>query len=154
MQGDEADVSPAAWSREVEAACARLGLQLTPLRLAVLEIVSQSPGPLGAYAIIEALSRRERKAIAPPTVYRTLDFFLEHGFFHKIESGNLYARCPHFDHAHSGALLVCEKCGLSDEIEDAALTGALNAAAERAGFHARRRVVELVGLCRGCAAAA
>jgi Fur family zinc uptake transcriptional regulator len=142
------------WTREVAAACGRLGLTMTPLRQTVLAIVSESPAPLGAYAIIEALARREGKSIAPPTVYRTLDFFLEHGFLHKIESRNVYARCEHFDHAHEGALLICEKCGRSDEVEDAALAQALAATAERAGFFARRRMVEMIGLCRDCAEAA
>ena len=142
------------WSSEVAAACGRLGLTMTPLRQTVLAIVSESPAPLGAYAIIEALSKREGKPIAPPTVYRTLEFFLEHGFLHKIESRNVYARCEHFDHAHEGALLICEKCGRSDEVEDSALSKALAATAERAGFSARRRMVEMIGLCRDCAQAA
>jgi Fur family zinc uptake transcriptional regulator len=141
------------WSGQVEAACLRKNLQLTPLRRAVLAIVGENPAPLGAYQIIEALSRREGKGIAPPTVYRTLDFFLEHGFLHRIESRNAYARCEHIDHAHQSVLLLCEKCGRSAEIEDAALTRALQATAERAGFVASRPMVEIAGLCRDCAGA-
>lgn len=142
------------WTAQVEAACARKGLQMTPLRSNVLAILSESPAPLGAYAIIEALSKREGKSIAPPTVYRTLDFFLEHGFLHKIESRNAYAPCEHLGHAHQGVLLLCEKCGRSDEVEDAALARALQETADHAGFQTRRRMVELVGLCRDCAEAA
>ena len=143
-----------AWSSDVVAACGRLGLTMTPLRQTVLTIVSESPAPLGAYAIIEALSRREGKSIAPPTVYRTLEFFLEHGFLHKIESRNVYARCEHFDHAHEGALLICEKCGRSEEVEDSGLAAALDAAAARLQFRPKRRLVEMIGLCRDCAEAA
>ena len=142
------------WTAQVEAACARKGLQMTPLRSSVLAILSESPAPLGAYAIIEALAKREGKSIAPPTVYRTLDFFLEHGFLHKIESRNAYAPCEHLGHAHQGVLLLCEKCGRSDEVEDAALSRALQETADHAGFRTRRRMVELVGLCRDCAEAA
>ncbi len=145
---------PRIWTRQVEVACAKRGLQLTPLRLAVVAILSENPAPLGAYAIIEALSKREGKSIAPPTVYRTLDFLLEHGFLHKIESRNAYARCEHFDHAHQGVLLLCEKCGRSDEIEDLGLARALRDTADRAGFHAHKQMVELVGVCRDCTAAA
>ena len=141
------------WSGQVEAACLRKSLQLTPLRRAVLAIVGENPAPLGAYQIIEALARREGKAIAPPTVYRTLDFFLEHGFLHRIESRNAYARCEHIDHAHQCVLLLCEKCGRSAEIEDAALARALQATADRAGFVASRPMVEIAGLCRNCAEA-
>jgi Fur family zinc uptake transcriptional regulator len=73
---------------------------------------------------------------------------------HKIESRNAYAPCEHFGHAHQGVLLLCEKCGRSDEIEDAAVTLLLEKTAARAGFAPRRQMVEVEGLCRDCAAAA
>jgi Fur family transcriptional regulator, zinc uptake regulator len=154
MHAEADGITPGEWRREVEGACARHGLALTPLRQSVLGIVSESPAPLGAYAIIEALSRREGKSIAPPTVYRTLEFFLEHGFLHKIESRNAYARCAHFDHAHESAQLICEKCGRSEEVEDTSLAAALDAAAARLQFRPKRRLVEMIGLCRDCAQAA
>jgi Fur family zinc uptake transcriptional regulator len=142
------------WTSQVREVCARRGLQMTPLRQSVLAILGDSPAPLGAYAIIEALSKREGKPIAPPTVYRTLEFFLEHGFLHRIESRNVYAPCEHLGHAHQGVLLLCEKCGRSDELEDLAVASALRETAERAGFQARQRMIELVGLCRDCGRAA
>ncbi len=140
------------WQKQVESACAEKGLHLTPLRRQVLAILAQSSAPLGAYAIIDQLSRLEGKPVAPPTVYRTLDFFLDHGFIYKIESRNAYAPCEHLGHAHHGALLLCEKCGRSDEIEDVKLDRLLQEAAARAGFAPHRQMVELVGLCRDCAA--
>jgi Fur family zinc uptake transcriptional regulator len=145
--------APAAigWPGQVDSACYREGLHLTPLRRQVLAILAESLSPLGAYAIIDQLSRREGKPVAPPTVYRTLDFFLEHGFVYKIESRNAYAPCEHLGHAHHGALLLCEKCGRSDEIEDVKLDRLLREAAARAGFEPHRQMVELVGLCRDCA---
>jgi Fur family zinc uptake transcriptional regulator len=139
------------WQAEVESACERKGLLLTHLRRQVLTIVAESSSPLGAYAIIDQLSRREGKPVAPPTVYRTLDFFLEHGFVYKIESRNAYAPCEHLGHAHHGVLLLCKKCGRSDEIEDVKLDRLLQEAAARAGFAPHRQMVELVGLCRDCA---
>jgi len=139
------------WQAQVESACARQGLHLTPLRRQVLAILAERSAPLGAYAIIDQLSRREGKPVAPPTVYRTLDFLLEHGFIYKIESRNAYAPCEHLGHAHHGALLLCEKCGRSAEVEDAKLDRLLQEAAARAGFAPHRQMVELVGLCRDCA---
>jgi len=139
------------WRGQVESACTRKGVDLTPLRRRVLDILAESSGPLGAYAIIDQMSRLEGKPIAPPTVYRTLDFFLDHGFVYKIESRNAYAPCEHIGHAHHGALLLCEKCGRSDEIEDVKLDRLLQEAAARAGFAPHRQMVELVGLCRDCA---
>src|ERR1700691_672295 len=123
---------------------------MTPLRLSFLAILGESPAPLGAYAIIEALSKREGKPIAPPTVYRTLDFFLDHGFLHKIESRNVYAPCEHLGHEHHGILLICERCGRTDEIESPRFDKLLRDTAASAGFAARRQVVEVEGLCESC----
>ena len=145
------DRDPGTWASQVEDACLRQGAQLTPLRRRVLEIFSGSAAPLGAYAILEELSRREGKHVAPPTVYRTLDFLIEHGFVHKIESLNAYAPCEHLDHAHHGMLLICESCGRSEEIEDSDVTRAIAETAATAGFTLRRVMLEAQGLCRRCA---
>lgn len=142
---------PGRWSRQVEDVCARQGLQLTPLRRRVLSILGDSAAPLGAYAIIDKLSKVEGKPVAPPTVYRTLEFFLGNGFLHKIESRNVFAPCEHVGHAHHGVLLLCEKCGHSEEIEDPSLDGFLRETAARAGFSPHSRMLELQGLCKACA---
>jgi Fur family transcriptional regulator, zinc uptake regulator len=145
------DPEPMGWQRQVESACSRQGLHLTPLRRRVLAILAESSAPLGAYAIIDQLSRREGKQVAPPTVYRTLEFFLDHGFVHKIESRNAYAPCEHLGHAHHGVLLFCEKCGRSDEIEDVGVDRLLRETAARAGFAPHRQMIELLGRCQNCA---
>lgn len=42
------------------------------------------------------------KRVAPPTVYRALDFLLEQGFNHQIKSLNAFLGCPtpHLPHKH------------------------------------------------------
>ncbi len=146
------DHDPTSWATRVENSCLRQGSQLTPLRRRVLDIFSDSNAPMGAYAILEELSRREGKQVAPPTVYRTLEFFLDHGFVHKIETLNAYAPCEHLGHAHHGMLLICEACGRSEEVEDPAALAAITRAATGSGFVLRRVTVEALGLCRKCAA--
>ena len=138
------------WSRRVEDVCASKGLQLTPLRRRVLSILSDSGAPLGAYAIMEKLSKIEEKQIAPPTVYRTLEFFLENGFLHKIESRNVFAPCEHVGHAHGGVLLLCKRCGHSEEIQDSAVDELLRETADRVGFSIAPQILEVQGLCNEC----
>jgi Fur family transcriptional regulator, zinc uptake regulator len=138
------------WAAQVEGTCASKGLHLTPLRRQILTIVAKASAPLGAYAIIEKLSREQHKAVAPPTVYRTLEFFLANGFLHKIESRNAYAPCAHLGHDHHGILLICGRCGRTDEIENAGFDQLLQATAAKAGFVTQRRVVEIEGLCEAC----
>jgi Fur family transcriptional regulator, zinc uptake regulator len=142
------------WATQVGRACAASGLQLTTLRRQVLEIIAKAPAPLGAYAIIDAMSRAQDKQVAPPTVYRTLEFFLEHGFLHKIESRNAYAPCEHLGHRHHGILLICEICGRTDEVESASLGKLLKDIAARNGFSAQSQMVEVEGLCKTCQNAA
>ena len=141
------------WASQVEQTCARENLHLTPLRRQILAILAHSPTPLGAYAIVEELSREQRKAVAPPTVYRTLDFFLEHGFLHKIESRNAYAPCEHLGHEHHGILLICSRCGRTDEIENAGIDSLLRETEAKAGFTPQKQVVEIEGICQTCGAA-
>ena len=142
---------PLEWPAQVERVCLARGLTLTPLRRRVLMAISQAPAPLGAYAILDALASGGQKRPAPPTVYRALEFFLAHGFLHRIESRNAYARCEHIGHSHAGILMVCGRCGRSDEAENAAMERLLAEVCAGAGFAVEARVVELQGLCRACA---
>ena len=54
---------PGQWTELVEQACARKGLHLTPLRRQILAILASAPTPLGAYAIIEQLSREQHLSL-------------------------------------------------------------------------------------------
>jgi Fur family zinc uptake transcriptional regulator len=158
-QGSQLDMSgtksrkPSPWAKQVEQSCLSKGLQLTPLRKRVLSILNDSREPLGAYAIIDKLSKLEGKPIAPPTVYRTLEFFQENGFLHKVESRNVFALCEHPGHTHAGVLLLCDTCSCSQELEDADLADACARAAETAGFQLAHQMLELHGRCRSCASA-
>jgi Fur family transcriptional regulator, zinc uptake regulator len=142
------------WARQVEKYCGERNLQLTPLRRQVLAILARAPAPLGAYAIIEELARDQGKAVAPPTVYRTLEFFLENGFLHKVESRNAYAPCEHLGHRHDGVLLICRRCGRTEEVESPRVGRLLQETAAKAGYSAQSQVVEVAGLCESCGQAA
>jgi Fur family zinc uptake transcriptional regulator len=138
------------WTERVEKICAQRGLQLTPLRRRVLEILVQARAPIGAYAIIDQLARSQQRAVGPPTVYRTLDFLVENGFVIKIESRNAYALCDDPGHDHHGVLLICAGCGKTYEIESPKIDKLLGKTAASVGFELRSQVVELAGLCRRC----
>jgi Fur family zinc uptake transcriptional regulator len=87
---------------KVELRCNQRGLRLTAIRRRVLELVWKNHEPVKAYDILEIL-KTEKKGAAPPTVYRALDFLLQEGFVHKIESLNAYIGCgasPQIGRAH------------------------------------------------------
>lgn len=131
------------------ALCKERGARLTPLRRSVLEFVWDGHKPIGAYEILERL-RGERGAVAPPTVYRALEFLLAHGLVHRIESLNAYVGCPHPDGDHGGQFLICSGCGAAAELNDAAIDGAIQTSAEDLGFTVGRRTIEVEGLCADC----
>ncbi len=127
-------------------------LRFTPLRRRVFEIVSQSHRPLGAYDVLSALSKTspKRGRIAPPTVYRALDFLREHGFVHRIDSLNAFVACFAPSRPHRAYFFLCEACGRAAEIENAALTAALKACVVQAQFSVLRETVEIAGRCSAC----
>lgn len=141
---------PRDWARQVEDICAQRGLQLTPIRRQVLELLARARAPLGAYAVIDQLSRTQGKTIAPPTAYRALEFLVENGFVFKIASTNAYAPCDHLGHDHHGLLLICSRCGRADEIESPTIDALLAETAARVGFRPQRQVIEIEGLCGAC----
>ena len=136
-----------------EAVCARRGARLTPLRRRVLELVWNSHRPAGAYAILDQLREGDRGA-APPTVYRALDFLMEQGLIHRIESLNAFVGCDHPEDRHVSQFLICTRCNGAVEIEDRGIANAVKKSAAEAGFTVNRFTVELQGTCPACAAKA
>ena len=134
-----------------EAVCAQSGARLTPIRRQVLSALADTHAPIGAYELIERLEDGEKHRPAPITVYRALDFLLEQGLAHRIESRNAFIACAH-DHHSSGVVLflICESCGTVGEAVSDTVGSALSTAADRVGFRPRTRVVEIAGECAHC----
>jgi Fur family transcriptional regulator, zinc uptake regulator len=134
-----------------EALCAERGVRLTEQRRRVLAILWEAGRPIGAYEILDAM-REGPRSLAPPTVYRALDFLLEQGFVHKIESLHAFVGCAHPGRPHASQFLICDRCGVVTELEDEGVAQSLRSAAHETGFQAARRVVELIGVCATCSA--
>lgn len=129
--------------------CAARSARLTPLRRRVLEIIWQSHRPLGAYDILGVL-RDDGRSAAPPTVYRALEFLLEHGLVHRIASLNAYVGCSRPGHSSARPFLICEACGVAAEVSDSELERAIGKTAKSAGFSASGHTLEISGRCPNC----
>lgn len=108
-----------------------------------------APRPIGAYEILSIMGDGP-KSVAPPTVYRALDFLLEQGFAHKLESLHAYVGCAHPGLPHLAQFLICDRCGGVIEMDDAGIVDNLNRMAQCTGFRPARGVVELLGTCARC----
>ncbi|MCQ0092871.1 transcriptional repressor [Roseovarius sp. M141] len=141
--------------KAAERHCAKAGLQFTPIRRRVLEILLGDHTSLGAYEILDRL-RGDGLNAQPPMAYRALDFLVTHGFAHRIEQLNAFIACSHTPGAHgkgqhTPAFLICRTCQRVVETETDPSAGELGRAAKQAGFMIERTVREAEGLCPGCA---
>jgi Fur family zinc uptake transcriptional regulator len=130
--------------------CTDRSQRLTPMRRKVLEVLASSHKPLGAYEIIDAAASGGPRP-APITIYRALDFLMENGLVHRIESRNAFLACAHnHDSGAVVAFLICETCGDVGEAPGNEISASLSLAANSAGFRPKMSVVEITGTCAHC----
>ena len=130
--------------------CAEKNLRMTPTRESVLRLLWQSHKPLGAYQVKEQLAELLNKHIAPPTVYRAIEFLLQLGLIHRIPSQNAYVGCPFPNSEHSNLFMICNQCGSAAEIADNSINSMLQRASDKVNFILQSQCLELFGLCPQC----
>lgn len=133
--------------------CKDSGVKLTSLREQVFTIVWQSHKPLGAYAILEQLAEAQapgQRRMAPPTVYRALEFLQANGLVHRIASLNAYIGCCTPARAHQSHFLICRQCDATVEIPAGSISQAIAQSAQLARFQVEAECVEIIGLCPRC----
>lgn len=134
---------------EAEALCRARGGRLTPQRRAVLLKLLEAERPVTAYELLD-LVRPTDAAITPASIYRSLDFLLEVGLAHRLDSTRSFIACGHPDHPHAGQFLICRECGTVVETEDTRIATATVDLGDRHGFRLDHQTVELTGVCGAC----
>ncbi|KMT64385.1 transcriptional repressor [Catenovulum maritimum] len=133
-------------------ACETRGARFTLVREQVFSFLANSNSAIGAYELLTQLQQLDAKA-KPPTIYRALDFLIEQGFVHKVESQNAYVLCSHFAEQHKAQLLICDNCGDVQEIQCPEINTELEKAADQYGFKVQQPTIEAHGLCKACSEA-
>lgn len=149
MTGHDHDHCIADALARADSLCKREGLRFTAQRRRVLELVWESHRPVGAYDILEDLNR-DGKRHGPPIVYRALDFLIEAGLVHRLDSLNAYIGCADPSHVHAGQFLICRECRLVVEMDDNAIEAQIRETAARMQFVAESVGIEVQGLCADC----
>ena len=126
------------------------GEQWTEMRADVFAALTTQDRPVSAYDVAEHVSVARGKRVAANSVYRILDLFVRTNLARRVESANAYIANSHPGCRHDCIFLICDSCGKAVHIDDDSLTGALVAAARKAGFADVRPVVELRGHCGEC----
>lgn len=129
--------------------CETHKLRLTRRRRQVLEILLGSHQPLGAYDILAELNQIDPDdQVAPPIVYRALEFLLAEGLIHRLESRNAFISCVQPGHQCGAQFLICRNCEQVAELENR--DQSLLAEADSLGFSVDHSVVEITGVCAEC----
>ncbi|CAI8837784.1 Zinc uptake regulation protein [Methylococcus capsulatus] len=134
-----------------EKLCSERGVRFTPLRRQVLALIWENHEAVKAYDLLELLKPFDPSA-KPATVYRALDFLLEQGFIHRVESLNAFIGCSDVGRQHELLLLICDRCHTVEERAASSVMAAVAAEIASAGFRVRYKALEIHGICTACAA--
>jgi len=132
--------------------CEERGVRLTDIRKTVLEMVWNGHVAVKAYDLLDQLAAKGGSA-KPPTVYRALEFLMEQGLVHKIESLNAFVGCPQPDGNHVSQFFICEGCGYVEEVHSPEMEQVIADKASESNFTVDRQTVEIRGSCSDCKAA-
>lgn len=136
--------------RTAERLCQERGVQLTPLRMTVLELIWSSHKAVKAYDLLAQLKLLKHSA-KPATIYRALDFLIAQGLIHRVESLNAYIGCNRSGHHHDQLLLICNACYEIEELVAQDVMRTLTRALRQAHFTPSQKTFEIQGLCARCA---
>jgi Fur family zinc uptake transcriptional regulator len=134
---------------EAETICHARGGRFTQQRRAVLSKLLAAERPVTAYELLD-LVRPEDAAITPASIYRSLDFLVEIGLVHRLDTTRSFVACERPDHPHAGQFLICRECGTVVEAEDKRIVRATVDLGARHGFTLDHHKVELTGVCGAC----
>lgn len=131
--------------------CTQRGVQLTAIRQQVLELIWQNHHAIKAYDLLEQIKPLQQSA-KPATIYRALDFLIEQGFIHRVESLNAFIGCCNLKtvHHHQQLLLICKTCQNVEERSANSVMDALKQELQFAGFIAHHQTIEIHGICKNC----
>ncbi len=133
--------------KKAEKICKKQVVNFTDHRREVLKLLWQDHKPVKAYDLLKKI---KTDSVQPPKIYRALEFLLENGLAHKINSLNAYAACSHpLEHANC-YFLICTKCEKISEFCDQNLERLIKKNADKNKFKPQKLLLEITGLCADC----
>lgn len=127
------------------------GERVTPQRLLVAAVLTESGRQLTAAEVFERV-RRRRRGIGRATVFRSLEALVASGLARRLErDGHVYAYvgCREEHHHH----LACDRCGRVEDIGETHVAPLARDIEREAGFRIDDARVDFYGLCAECLAA-
>ncbi len=129
--------------------CQERGVQLTPIRQQILALIWADHKAVKAYDLLDQL-KPLLNAAKPATVYRALDFLIEQGLIHRVESLNAFIGCTCPAQKHELLLLICSHCNEVEERPAPQVMRSLTSETKQAHFIAQNKAIEIQGICEKC----
>ena len=124
------------------------GQRVTSQRLVILRELRRR----GQHATAEEIHRavhRELPGVSVPTIYATLELFVELGLARRIDTGTAALYDAGLDpHEHA----VCRRCGRVQDVRGQLNASEFIGAAASAGFQPQAAELIITGVCAECAA--
>jgi Fur family ferric uptake transcriptional regulator len=128
-------------------------LSITPTRLGILELLTESHRVWSIEQLLEALKKKpaqEKGSLVFTTVYRCLLKLEEAGLVRNADLGDGISRyeyntCDEHHHHH----VVCKSCGTIEALDDCDVV-ILENAVKKMGYHAINHRLEFSGVCKAC----
>lgn len=130
--------------------CVARGVQLTTIRQQVLALIWESHKAVKAYELLDRI-KPQQSAAKPATIYRALDFLIEQGLIHRVESLNAFVGCRCSGQQHEQLLLICKECHEVEERSAIEVMQAIAGELEAANFVLHSKAIEIHGICAHCA---
>ena len=134
---------------EAKTICDQRGVKLTKLRETVLKLIWKNHCYVKAYDLLDDLKKIDSSA-KPPTIYRSLEFLLENGFIHKIQSLNAFVGCSHPNEHNECYFLICKECQNIEECHSENINEFVQFTSSNNNFSANKVTLEISGICQEC----
>lgn len=136
------------------------GFRLTMPRRIIVEALEAEDDYLSAEELYQRVRERGGERIGLATVYRTLQLLEEHGFVHRLDSGEGRSRykLAAGEEEYNRKVFVCRSCrrsfpaGVMSEEELSAFAAEEERMRREYGFRVGSRVMQFFGTCGACEA--
>ena len=134
---------------EAEALCRTRGRRLTRQWRTLLHAMLTAGRLVTAYKLLDLVGPDDA-AITSASIYRSLDFLIDMGLVHRLDSTRSFIACDHPDYPHTRHFLICHECGAVVEANDQRIAQATEDLSEHHGFRLDHCTVEPTGVFGPC----
>lgn len=124
------------------------GKTLTPPRLSIFRALEALGRPITAYELQGYINDQSDESFNISTIYRVLDFWVDLGFVHKLESANKFVLCTDEHRNHIHVLQHCNNCHSVEESCD--VSRMIKMPISSSFKPDSNQVIEIQGRCQKC----